>query len=431
MSGFQIATKLSQVELPGAGWQQVSKPRDASVDGLGFRRFESYSERGSIGKMSEGLLVARAVGVVLALIFSLGFAAFSYEIQRSLTNLDAHSYKVIAEYERDLSGAEHFARGLLGTLALVCSLGLAWLSFDVRNLFDEKATKMIAIRDHLGNGYDDERGGAWIERQITNFFTWYPNKTVDEFRAFCNSFDYKISYSDPKLFTCLAESGNLELIKHALEAAKTNSTEQLEDSYEECITIAKMIKSRLNAIAQWRQHSNDLDAYIADTVTMLKEFIPGKLDLRSPLVAPLFTHDAKYEPRSAAAHLLFTMFENIVYIDNRGWWNRGFKPVEGARDNVEKILKTYQPLIDFFVDQGLHESEIIPTQVKINNSNAEHGELKFLEFMVKAASERKKMQLLYRASLFDRGSSLAGLPLDIVNVIGGTYVTVLGQELDK
>ena len=46
-----------------------------------------------------------------------------------------HQYKIIGKGERTFSSLERFERGLLGTLAVVCTLSLALFSKSVRNLF--------------------------------------------------------------------------------------------------------------------------------------------------------------------------------------------------------------------------------------------------------------------------------------------------------
>lgn len=57
------------------------------------------------------------------------------------------SYHVIAHHTRDISSAEHFGRGLGGTLAMIFSLGLAWLSADIRDCFEKRANKYYATSE--------------------------------------------------------------------------------------------------------------------------------------------------------------------------------------------------------------------------------------------------------------------------------------------
>jgi len=248
MSGFQIATKLSQVQLPGPEWQQISSHYPNLVDALGFQQWDNpYSE----GRLSDGLFFARAFGAALAVIFSLGIACVSYELLRCFDNEDARAYRVIAKYKRELNLDEQIARGFLGTLALVATLGLAWLAFDVRNLFNDNALKFIAVRDHKNHS------NKWVNTQFENFFSWYPQKTVDEFRSFCNEGGHKLSlsYSCPEVLNIIAKLGNVQLMQFALDSARANSADQLENSYEESAVIAGMIKSRLQALAQWKNYA--------------------------------------------------------------------------------------------------------------------------------------------------------------------------------
>lgn len=382
MSDFRIATSLAHLTPPNSQWRQVDlSSRACTVDGLGFYKPFEQAETEII---SEGALVARAFGAALAIICSLGFACFSYDILQCFNNEDARSYRVIAEYERDLSVGEKIGRGLLGTLALVCSLGLAWLSYDVRNFFDNKATRKIAMLK------DEEYDYCNVKDKIKRFLSWDGKTTVAAFRSFCEEMNIKLSFGKIDLFSTIAQHATVPVMQFALASARANSAQQDEISLRESHVIANMIISRLEASKNLEEHTDDPEAYLAETLAMLKLFIPKDLDLKSPAVSLLITADARYKQQSGAAHLLFHFLKDILYKYDERWGRSGLSPLRNVQYDEpalldEPYIMPYYSIIEFLVEQGdVNEVEIMPFQLKMQHLRGDHPEIVCAERLVAA-----------------------------------------------
>lgn len=366
MSHFQIVTNLSQIKAPESQWKQVPvynryEGGYRRVDGFGFNHhcfdFNKFCELNG-QKYSHGMLFARGFGAVLAIVGSLGFACFSKEILSCFGNHKARSYVVIAEYVCDFSTSKRVGRGFLGTLALICSLGLAWLSYDIRSCFASKATKIITMRDSY-------------------------NQAQSLLASKKSGFSYStLPLSDAISFppAVVATKGDWPLMKYALATAKAEASGREDVSFQESYAIANIIKSRLEAFRilerklfwedLWSRADNNWaiqaeieakrEAYIADTVTLLKKFIPKKLDLKSYATNLLLTAELENPQKSGAAYLLESFIVGLLTARMEYNIEREISYLKKLENPLtHPLLRSHYPIIEFLIEHGdIKENDI-------------------------------------------------------------------------
>ena len=78
-------------------------------------------------------------------------------------------YRIIEKREYTFSGLEHFGRGFLGVVAVICTLCLGLLSKSVRNLFtNSKETIRFGVRRYYNKLRYEKSSEKFIERALRN-----------------------------------------------------------------------------------------------------------------------------------------------------------------------------------------------------------------------------------------------------------------------